>query len=116
MSSGGCRPRVSAGSRDLACAVPSPQHQHQHQHAAASIYATPAAGHQQTSYETPPGAEAYSAFVAGVQVQGQLPTPGPGQDGNLDIWHTVPSGYEYVFSGPGARVEDWLIGGLDRIG
>ncbi|KAI0248863.1 fungal-specific transcription factor domain-containing protein [Lactifluus subvellereus] len=64
--------------------------QHQHQHAAAQIYAPPGAGHQPTSYGTPPGAGTYATFVG---------APAPplgvqGQDGNLDIWHTVPSGYE----------------------
>jgi hypothetical protein len=99
------------------------RHPHQHQHTGAPIYAAPPAGHQQTLYGTPSGAEAYTAFVAApppLGVQGQLPTPGQGQDGNLDIWHTVPSGYECVFppfysgTSTSARVEDWLIGGLDR--
>jgi len=79
------------------------QHQHQHQHAAAAIYA-PSASHQGTPYGTPPGAEAYTTFVAAPQQQQQQqqqslgPGPGHGQDGNVDIWHTVPSGYE---------LEDW---------
>jgi hypothetical protein len=99
------------------------RHQHPHQYPAAPMYAAQPTGHQPTSYGTPPGAEAYAAFVGApppLGVHGQLPTPGQGQDGNLDIWHTVPSGYECVlfpfYSGAGARVEEWLIGGPDRIG
>jgi hypothetical protein len=97
-----------------------PQHRpsHQHQHAAAPIYAAPPAGHPPTSYGTTPVAEAYATYASQLAVQpGQLPTTaaGQGQDGNLDIWHTVPSSYECVFfpfySGTGALVEkDWLIG------
>jgi hypothetical protein len=78
-------------------------HRHQqHQHAAVPIYVPTPASHQQASYGTPPGAEAYTTFVASSMGAPSLstPTPGPGQgqDGNVDIWHTVPSGYE---------LEDW---------
>jgi hypothetical protein len=89
---------------------------HQHQHAAAPIYAAPPAGHPSTSYGTTPVVEAYATFASQLAVQpGQLPTTAGGQDGNMDIWHTVPSGYECVFfpfySGTGALVEkDWLMG------
>jgi len=107
-------------------------HRHQHQqHAAAPLYAPPTASHQQASYGTPPGAEAYTTFVAPQMGAPPPPLPGPGpatsvqqqqggQDasGSVDIWHTVPSGYECVpfpfslYSGAGARVVgDWLIGG-----
>lgn len=99
------------------------QHQHQHQHAAAPMYVPTPASHQQASYGTPPGAEAYTTFVASSlgappPLSGQGHGQGQGQDGNVDIWHTVPSGYECVFfpfsSGAGGaapRVGDWLIGG-----
>jgi len=99
-------------------------HRHQqHQHAAAPIYVPTSASHQQASYGTPPGAEAYTTFVGSSMGPPSLsaPTPGPGgqgqQDVNVDIWHTVPSGYECVlfpfYSGAGSapRVGDWLIGG-----
>jgi hypothetical protein len=52
------------------------------------------------------------------QQQALGPGPGQGQDGNVDIWHMVPSGYECVlfpfYSGAGAAhvVGDWLIGGM----
>jgi len=111
-------------------------HRHQHQqHAATPLYA-PTASHQQTSYGTPPGAEVYTSFVAPQMgaPPPPLPAPGPatpgqqqqgGQDagGGMDIWHTVPSGYECVpfpfslYSGAGARVVgDWLIGGTGLAG
>jgi hypothetical protein len=103
------------------------RHQHPGQHAAASIYGPPTANHQGTPYGTPPGAEAYTTFVApqplgaGALPPGAAPGPGQGQDENVDIWHTVPSGYECVlfpfYSGAGgARVGDWLIGGTASIG
>jgi len=94
-------------------------HRLQHQHAAAPVYVPTPASHQQASYGTQPGAEAYTTFVASslgappLSGQGH----GQGQDGNVDIWHTVPSGYECVLfpfnSGAGGapRVGDWLIGG-----
>lgn len=107
-------------------------HRHQPQHAAAPLYVPATASHhQQASYGTPPGAEAYTTFVAassgGPALSGPGPGPGPQgygqgqQDGNVDIWHTVPSGYEYVFpfhSGAGGapRVGDWLIGGTGSFG
>jgi hypothetical protein len=102
-------------------------HRHQqHQHAAVPIYVPTPASHQQASYGTPPGAEAYTTFVASSMGAPSLstPTPGPGQgqDGNVDIWHTVPSGYECVlfpfYSGAGSapRVGDWLIGGTRSFG
>lgn len=102
-------------------------HRLQHQHAGAPLY-VPTPQQAAASYGTTPGAEAYTTFVAtslgappppatlsgpeqGQQQQGQ-------QDGNVDIWHTVPSGYECVpfpfyFGGAGGapRVGDWLIGG-----
>ena len=93
-------------------------HRHQqHQHAAAPIYVPTSASHQQASYGTPPGAEAYTTYVASSMGAPSLSGPGQGQDGNVDIWHTVPSGYECVpfpfSSGAGSapRVGDWLIGG-----
>jgi hypothetical protein len=114
---------------------PAPQahahaHRQQHQHAAAPMYVPTSAGHQQASYGTPPGAEAYTTFVASslgapplsAQAQGHGHGHGHGQDGNVDIWHTVPSGYEYVLfpfsSGAGGapRVGDWLIGGTGSFG
>ncbi|KAF8486393.1 fungal-specific transcription factor domain-containing protein [Russula ochroleuca] len=104
----------------------------QHQHTAAPIYVPTAASHQQASYGTPPGAEAYTTFVASSLGAQALSAPaqghghghghGHGQDGNVDIWHTVPSGYEYVLfpfsSGAGGapRVGDWLIGGTGSFG
>jgi hypothetical protein len=102
-------------------------HRHQqHQHAAVPIYVPTPASHQQASYGTPPGAEAYTTFVASSMGAPSLstptPTPGQGQDGNVDIWHTVPSGYECVlfpfYSGAGSapRVGDWLIGGTRSFG
>jgi hypothetical protein len=108
-------------------------HRHQPQHAAAPLYVpTTASHHQPASYGTPPGAEAYTTFVAAssggpaLSAPGPGPGPGPqgygqGQDGNVDIWHTVPSGYEYVFpfhSGAGGApcVGDWLIGGTGSFG
>jgi hypothetical protein len=100
--------------------------QQQQQHAAVPIYVPTPASHQQASYGTPPGAEAYTTFVASSMGAPSLstPTPGPGQgqDGNVDIWHTVPSGYECVlfpfYSGAGSasRVGDWLIGGTRSFG
>jgi len=103
------------------------RHQHPGQHAAAPIYGPPTTSHQGTPYGTPPGAEAYTTFVApqpmGAGALPAVPAPGPGQgqDGNVDIWHTVPSGYECVpfpfYSGAGgARVGDWLIGGTASVG
>ncbi|KAI9511917.1 fungal-specific transcription factor domain-containing protein [Russula earlei] len=106
-------------------APPPPQahsHRHQHQHQHTPLYAPPpAAGHQQTSYGTPPNVEGYTTFVAPQPPpMGGPPAPGQGvQDGggNVDIWHTVPSGYECVpfpfYSGAGGAhvVGDWLIGG-----
>jgi hypothetical protein len=102
-------------------------HQHQHQHAAASIYGPPPSSHQATPYGTPPGSETYTPFVTQGLAAGPGgpggPAPGPGQDGsNVDMWHTVPSGYECVlfpfFSGAGGapRVGDWLIGGAGSFG
>jgi len=89
-------------------APPAHSHVHQHQHAGPPLYAQPAPSHQATSYGTPPGAEAYTTFVASAPPPlgtGPLPAgpggpgAGQGQDGNMvDIWHTVPSGYE---------LEDW---------
>jgi hypothetical protein len=90
------------------------------------MYAPHPASHQGTPYGTPPGAEAYTTFIAAPQQQQQQqqqalgPAPGQGQDGNVDIWHTVPSGYECVlfplYSGAGAAhvVGDWLIGGFEQ--
>jgi hypothetical protein len=94
------------------------RHQPPHQHAAGPIYAQPTASHQATSYGTPQGAEAYTTFV-GPALGAAVPassSPASGQvhDGNVDIWHTMPSGYECVpfpfHSGAGTRVGDWLIG------
>lgn len=103
------------------------RHPHPGQHAATPIYGPPTASHQGTPYGTPPGAEAYTTFVAppslGAGALPAVPAPGQGQgqDGNVDIWHTVPSGYECVpfpfYSGAGgARVGDWLIGGTASVG
>ena len=100
-------------------------HRHQqHQHAAAPIYVPTPASHQQASYGTPAGAEAYTTFVASSMGAPSLSGPGQGHghghgqgQENVDIWHTVPSGYECVlfpfYSGAGSapRVGDWLIGG-----
>ncbi|KAH9992246.1 fungal-specific transcription factor domain-containing protein [Russula compacta] len=96
-------------------------HRDPHQHGAASIYVTSPASHQPTSYGTPPGAEAYTTFVAPPPTLGTPSLHGGhgqgGLDGSVDIWHTVPSGYECVpfpFSSSGAAsagVGDWLIGG-----
>ncbi len=111
-------------------------HTHRHPHAAAPIYVPTPASHQQASYGTPPGAEAYTTFVAPSMGAPTLsgPTAGPGQghgqghgqgqgqDGSVDIWHTVPSSYEYVlfpfYSGAGSAplVGDWLIGGTGSFG
>ncbi|KAF8492551.1 fungal-specific transcription factor domain-containing protein [Russula emetica] len=102
-------------------------HRHQqHQHAAAPIYVPTPVSHQQASYGTPPGAEAYTTFVTSSMGAPSLstPTPGPGQgqDGNVDIWHTVPSGYECVLfpfhsgAGSASHIGDWLIGGTGSFG
>ncbi|KAI0289725.1 hypothetical protein BC826DRAFT_591591 [Russula brevipes] len=74
-----------------------------HQHAAGPIYAQPTASHQATSYGTPQGAEAYTTFVgpplgAAVPASSSSSSSGQVHDGNVDIWHTMPSGYE---------LEDW---------
>jgi hypothetical protein len=101
------------------------QRHQQHQHAAVPIYVPTPASHQQ-AYGTPPGAEAYTTFVGPSMGAPSLSTPTAGsgqvQDGNVDIWHTVPSGYECVlfpfYSGAGSasRVGDWLIGGTRSFG
>lgn len=73
-----------------------PHAQQQHPHAAhvrtaPSMYPT----HQHpTSYGAAPTADTYSAYVASLDaVQGQ----GQGQDSGIDMWQTVPTGYEFVF-------------------
>ena len=56
-----------------------------------------------------PGAKAYMTSVAPLMGAPSLSTPtagpGQGQDGKVDIWHTVPSDYECVlfpfYSGAG---------------
>ncbi|KAH9033208.1 hypothetical protein EDB83DRAFT_2319081 [Lactarius deliciosus] len=75
--------------------------QQQHPHAA-PMYA---AAHQQpTSYGTPPTADAFNAFVASLDPSASTAAQGQqgqqGQDGGVDMWQTVPTGYEFVFPFP----------------
>ena len=108
-------------------------HAHTHRHPQqVPIYVPTSASHQQASYGTEPGADAYTTFAASSSGAPQLSAPGPGpqqqgygqgqQDGNVDIWHTVPSGYECVLfpfqsgAGGASRVGDWLIGGTESFG
>ncbi|KAH9173662.1 fungal-specific transcription factor domain-containing protein [Lactarius sanguifluus] len=74
-------------------------HAQQHPHAA-PMYAT---AHQQpTSYGTPPTTDAFNAFVASLDPSTSTAAQGQqgqqGQDGGVDMWQTVPTGYE---------LEDW---------
>lgn len=109
----------------LTAAAPHEHRHQQHQHAAAPIYVPTPVSHQH-AYGTPPSAEAYTTYVASSMGAPSLSTQTPGagqvQDGSVDIWHTMPSGYECVlfpfYSGAGSapRVGDWLIGGTGSIG
>lgn len=109
----------------LTAAAPHGHRHQEHQHAAGPIYVPTPASHQH-AYGTPASAETYTTYVASSMGAPSLSTQtagaGPGQDGSVDIWHTMPSGYECVlfpfYSGAGSasRVGDWLIGGTGSIG
>ncbi len=73
-------------------------HAQQHPHAAAMY-----AAHQPTSYGTPPSTDAFNAFVASLDPSTSTAAQGQGQhgqDGGVDMWQTVPTGYEFVFPFP----------------
>lgn len=87
------------------------QHTHRHQshpHAAHVRAAAPPmyAAHQPAApYGTSPNPDTFSAYVASLDAstsaaahaaQGQ----GQGQDGSVDMWQTMPTGYEWVFPFP----------------
>lgn len=85
------------------------QHPHRHQphaqqlpHAAHVRTAVPmyAAAHQPTSYGPAPGTDSYSAFVASLDPTAVQQGQGQGQDSGIDMWQTVPTGYEFVFPFP----------------
>src|SRR6266404_1164872 len=82
-------------SADTSWLAPGP-HTHRHQPHVASLYAS-------TSYGTPPNtADAFTGYVAQVQQGGQDDGSGAGPSGGggVNMWQTVPTGYEFVFPFP----------------
>jgi hypothetical protein len=71
-----------------------PHAQHQHVRAAAPMYA-----HQPASYGAPPNTDtSFNAYVASLDPQGHTGVQGQQQDAGVDMWQTMPTGYE---------LEDW---------
>lgn len=66
------------------------------------------------SYGTPPNTDTFNAFVASLDAQGHAAAAQGQQDAGVDMWQTMPTGYEFVFpftSGAGGGAGGHFVAG-----